>query len=324
MTYAEGGITPPYYPEYNLPAEHLKAREKLSELKRNSLRIVVADYDGTVYDRHDPSHGHGEVVDLCFEIANAGVDMALISARHTTLEYELMTRIRRACRERQQPLTIYRSGGNGMNLTRATYASEGALVAEDLYRCDMTKEDIQRTLEAYLRLGISNPDPKSQAFFAGFLRLDDLSQLIPAEYVELAKPYEGQVFIERAKASYVLPTTELEQRACITRLRAELEPHGLNVGWGNAPFADISKKMDVDGKLLAGNILLQKTGIDSSQAGFFGDAPHGNDSGLLTFPYSFTNYQKPPKIILDTPPYILPNTGSPVGAIHQAIRYLIH
>lgn len=312
--------------EENLPAKHLiaeheKAREKLDELQSNGIALIAADYDGTVFERANPKYDLQQVIELAYDITTKNVDFALISARNTTLELSLRQAVLQFCREKDTTISLWRSGGNGMNLSKVTANPEGVRV-EPIYTNYLSAGDAQLALEAYTSLHV-DPDGPSRKFFQTFLQQDVPEDLVPKKFLELAKPFNGQVFAEAVKISFVLPTAVKSQEACIDSLRKSLEPHGLVVGWARMPFADISKRTNVDGKLFAVQNVMKQVRVDASHVGTFGDAPNDSDIGLLSLPYSFTNRQETKKEDLNNPPFILEVKDSPIGAVHQAIRHLI-
>lgn len=146
--------------------------------------------------------------------------------------------------------------------------------------------------------------------------------------MRLARKYNGKIFAESVKITFVLPTDQSKQKKIIEILRKKLSPYGLNVGWGRIPFADVSKKLTGNGKIIDGKLLMirniiKKLQISDKQVATFGDAPNDNNKGLLSFPFSFTNDISTDKQNLNSPPYILKVNKSPVEAVYQAIYYLI-
>jgi hydroxymethylpyrimidine pyrophosphatase-like HAD family hydrolase len=304
-----------------LIVEHEMARIKLRELKANGVALVAADYDGTVYERSDPKYNLQEVFKLASEVTSKGLEFALVSARNTTLELSLRQSLIQYCKDNSTSLSIWRSGGNGMNLNKITGTSKGIDILP-VYTNYLTKEDIDRALDAYRNLRI-NPDSSSREFFNSFLRQDLPEDLVPRSFHELSKPFNGSVFAEAVKISFVLPTPAKDQERCVVSLKDLLEPQGLVVGWGGMPFADISRKSTVDGKLFAVQNIIKKLNTDASHVGTFGDAPNGNDAGLLSLPYSFTNNQEVTKDNVNFPPFVLEVKDSLIGAVHETIRHLI-
>ena len=304
-----------------LVAEHEIAGKKLDELKRNGVALLGADFDGTVFDRTDPRYNLQQVIQLAYDVTSKKADFALISARNTTLELTLRQEVVQFCRKRNTSFSLWRSGGNGMNLSKVTSSPEGVKV-EPIYSHYLTLEDAQKSLEAYRSLHI-DPDVPSQKFFQTFLQQDIPEDLVPKNFLALAKPYDGLVFGEAVKISFVLPTAIKDQETCIESLRKSLEPHGLVVGWARMPFADISKQSVVDGKLFAIQRVMEQLGVDGSHVGTFGDATNDSDKGFVCLPYGFTYHQEVEKTDINSPPFILDVKDSPVGTVHQAIQFLI-
>jgi len=305
-----------------LIAEHEMASRKLFDLKSNGVRFLATDLDGTVMDRLNPTFNLLSVIQLGYEATRNGVNFAIISARNTTIELDLRELALQFCREKNTSFSLWRSGGNGMNLCKVTSNPEEVKV-QSIYSNALTADDAQKALEAYIDLHIDNPDGKSQLFVQSFLKRNIPVDLVPKSFLELSKPYNGLVFAEAVKISFVLPTAFEDQERCIGLLRETLEPHGLVVNWARMPFADISKRSDIDGKLFAVQTLMKLLQLDASHVGTFGDAPNDSDKGLVSLPFGFTNYQGVEKGDIHSPPFILDVKDSPIGAVHNAIRFLI-
>ena len=95
---------------------------------------------------------------------------------------------------------------------------------------------------------------------------------------------------------------------------------------GDETFVHITKKLAEDSKVVAIRAILKLLGLKSNQVATFGDMPVGNDAGLLSFPYSFTNADEFAKIKKNSaePPYLLLNQSlTPVERVYKAIDYLI-
>lgn len=322
-------MTKKYFAKNNLGFEYNKSRQKLTELKLRGVKMIAADYDGTIFDRYDQEYNDpSKVIQLAFKLRQKGIEFAFVSGRNTTLELPLRELIPQFCKKYASNLTIWRSGGNGMNLNRITYTPNPKdIKVEEFYSNSITLKDIERALEVYLSFNI-NPDKKAQIFFQSFLEKQLPEDLVPSLFLKLSKPFGGKVFAESVKVTFVLPTSVKEQEKYIKLLKKTLEPHGLNVNWGRIPFADVSKKYKkngktVDGKLMMVNTIKNILKINDSQFATFGDAPNDNNTGLLSFPYSFTNDPNVIKKDKHSPPFILEVKNSPVASIYEAIQYLV-
>src|SRR3989344_7598082 len=313
----------------NLKAEYGKARVKLRELKSKRVALIACDYDGTIFDRNDSVYNDPlKVIRLAFEVRRKGIEFAFVSGRNTTLELPLRELIPQFCRKIGSILTIWRSGGNGMNLYRITYAPNlKNIKVEEIYSNSITLNELKKAIKVYEKFNIK-PDKKGQAFVQSFLNRHLPTDLVPPKFLQISKPHKGKFFAESVKVTFVLPTDEKEQEKYIKLFRKKLEPIGLSVGWGRIPFADVSKQLKVNGKLVDGKLLMvdsimKKLKLKDSQIVTFGDAPNDNNAGLLSFPYSFTNDFQVKKRDLNSPPFILKVDNSPIAAVYKAIKSIL-
>src|SRR3989338_4807438 len=320
-----------YNTSFNLEAEHYLSAKKLEEARRSGVKLIGADYDGTLYDKKEPPYDdHLRVIRLVDEVSRADVDFSIISARNTTLHVPFRELASAYSQEAGRPLTLWTSGGNGMNLSRVTFSAEGQKV-EPIFTNFITPDQAELIVfifdQMFHELGIE-PDARNVAFFKAFLDRDLPEDLVPRPHRQLVERYGGRYFAEAVKVTTVLPTSKEQQAECIVYLRERLEIFGFNIGWGGIAFADVSRRMldangkPIDGKVLVLETILARSNFAREQVTTFGDAPNGNDMGLLGFPKSFTNAQSFNKNGLESPPFMLKIKDSPVGTIHEAIRYL--
>jgi len=307
------------FPEVRLKAEHELAGKKLSELKGNGVSLLACDYDGTIFDRTNPNLGHKDSMDLAFLADEKGIAFAVISARGATLDYEITRLVPEMCRTKGQKMTLYKSSGNGMDLKKIDFDRSGITNEEVLYDNSMSLEEAMEVAEAYNKLRVSNPDPNAVKFFRKYL--DSLQGFISQDFLDLARLFDGKLFAENVKVSVVLPTDPKERLVLVLKLRSELG-NNFSVGQTDLPFADITKKMSTDGKQLAAEKIMETLGIEPKNMGCFGDSPEGNDKGLLTFPYSFTNNQGMSKMDINHPPFVLPISGDKIETVHRALKFL--
>jgi len=266
---------------------------KLKKLKSSGVKLIAVDYDGTVFDRNNSKYNNPiKVIKLINEVVSNKIDFVLISARNTTLEVGFRKLASQFCKKNNKTLTFWRSGGNGMNLAKITFTKDPEKIKiKKIYSNFISDKDVKITLDVYKKINIKL-DNNSCIFFKQFLNKKLPEDLVSAKYLKLMLPYDGAVFIENVKISFVLPSSKKEQREIIKIFKKELEPYGLNVGYGGLPFVDISKQLKrngkkVDGKLLAVKTIIKKLNINEKQVATFGDMPYGNDKGLLSLPYSF-------------------------------------
>lgn len=155
-----------YIPKGNLENEYKKTELMLEKVKLNVLKVIAVDYDGTIIDRYDPKYNNLlKVIELAHKVTQKGIEFAFISGRDTTLEMELRDIIPDFCRKNNTKLTIWRSGGNGMNLNKVTYGKNiQDTISETIYANFLNEDLIRIALRAYEDLKIK-PDKKSQIFF---------------------------------------------------------------------------------------------------------------------------------------------------------------
>lgn len=312
----------------NIKAENQITKNLLFKIKKNKFTLIAADYDGTLYDRYDKKYNSLlKVIQLAHKITKKGLNFAFISGRNTTLEIELRELIPKFCSKKKVDLSLWHSGGNGMSLNKISYRYKtNSLKVEKIFSNSISINIIKKIIEIYTKLKIK-PDSKARLFFKEYLNKKIPEDLMPKNYFELSNKHDGRVFAELVKVSLVLPSSILKQKQIIKDLRKDLSGLGLNVGWGGIPFADISKELIsnhkiIDGKLLMVKNIIKYLKIKDTQVVTFGDTPNDNNKGLLSLPYSFTNDVSLIKS-KDVPPYILEVKGSSVKAVFDAINYLI-
>ncbi len=314
----------------NSSADFKITKKKLKEIKKNKIALIAADYDGTLYDRYDKNYNSLlKVIQLAYKVSKKGFNFAFVSGRNATLEVELRDLIPKFCRKKKANLSLWHSGGNGMSLTKITYLFiKDSLKVEKIFSNAINISEIKKIIELYIKLKI-NPDIKAKLFFKKYLEKKMPEDLMPKKYFKLSRQYEGEIFAELVKISLVLPSDVPKQKQAIKILRKKLSGYGLNVGWGGIPFADISKELKLNKKIIDGKLLMVKNiikylNIKDTQVATFGDTPNDNNKGLLSLPYGFTNdihLNKSNNRSIS--PYILEVKKSPVAAVFDAINYLI-
>lgn len=304
-------------------------KRKLIEAKSNNIKVIAADYDGTLYDRNDKNYNSLlNILSLAYKVTNKNIEFAFVSGRNTTLQVELRKLIPLFCKTKKCNLRIWHSGGNGMNLYKISYhIKTKKLYIKKIFSNTLSVNEILKIIAIYDNLQIE-ADSNSQNFFNAFLKNKLPNDLIPKRYVQLTKKYKGKIFAESVKVSLVLPTQINAQKKYIHLLKKQLVGTGLNVGWGGIPFADISKELKynnkvIDGKLLMAKNIISKLKILKNQIVTFGDTPLDNNKGLLSLPFSFTNDVTLQKKKLSKPPFILQIEDSPIKAVYDAISFLI-
>jgi len=217
------------------------------------------------------------------------------------------------------------AGGNGTTLYEIR-KNELIEIYNHGFDLSQVKHAVEIGRKVYEKLGIDNADlaEKGLETFRNFLR-DSWEGYVPAEMIDVCRPYNGELFTEQAKVTFVLPMDKVLHEAVVAELNKELGEDFCAMA-GDDTYVHITKKLKEDSKAVAIKTILKYLGLNENQVATFGDMPIGNDAGLLSFPYSFTNsdefvnVKENPK----QPPYILLDSGlSPVDRVYKAINYLI-
>ncbi len=301
--------------------------QKLEEVKCGGVKLIAVDYDGTVYDRNDKTYNSlDNVIELAFRVFQSGIDFAFVSGRNTTLDIKLRELGLIFCMKNDCSFTVWRSGGTGAVLNRLTFTPKKVFVKK-IYSNSFDKSLLKKTFDVYKKLKVE-PDLKSKIFFNEFLKNKPPKDLMPETCYKISCNSKGCVFAEAVKVTFVLPSDINEQKKIINVLRRKLTPYDLCVSWGNLPFADVGRNLRINGKIVDGKLymmknLVKKLKIKDNQLATFGDSPNDNNKGLLSYPYSFTNDGNIIKSNVYAPPYVLEIKKSPVGAVYEAINYLI-
>jgi len=226
------------------------------------------------------------------------------------------------------------AGGNGTTLfevkkaasavAEASLAPSGRDGLAEIYNHGMNLEQVQKAVEigkrVYEKIGIKNSDLSEKGLenFKKFLQ-DKWEGYVPAEIIDVCRPYNGEIFTERAKVTFVLPKDKSLHEKLAIELNAELSGE-YRAAAGDDTYIHITKKLEKDGKVVAIKTILKLMSLGENQVATFGDMPMGNDAGLLSFPYSFTNAEQSPK----QPPYVLSEPDlSPVARVYKAIEFLL-
>lgn len=298
------------------------ASAKLQEA-RSLVRLFAFDYDGTVYDGQD--HAFPEVVDLTRRVLAKDRSIAIITARAASAMKVFVPAFGTLLAEYGGGGSIFIGTGNGTVLYELN-----KMGLRSVYDYGFTLHQILRVVECWKRicevhaLGIDDLHESGIATFIKFF-CDDWTNYIPDEVLKACRPYGGKIFAESAKVTFVLPRNEVLRDKVIRSVERELGRRYIVVV-GDKTFAHITRRLDEDGKAIAVKTILHLLGLEQTQVVTFGDMPTGNDRGLLSFPFSFTNSEGLfcKKNGMEKPPYILANMGlSPVGQVYGAVDVLL-
>jgi hydroxymethylpyrimidine pyrophosphatase-like HAD family hydrolase len=296
--------------------------EKLKEAK-SSIKIFGLDYDGTIVDGVD--FKLPEAIGLIEKIIDSNKSVAFITARAATALKILVPSIQELIASKKNHPSCFISGGNGANLYEI---KSDSLVSIYNHGLDLTDIEyiVTSVQNIYKELGITHNDlvEKGIETFRKFLK-DNWNNYIPQEIFDLCLTSDGEFFTEEAKVTFVLPKEKATHQALVKQLNKALREQ-YQVLAGDETYLHITKRLAGDGKKLAIETILSRLHLNEKEVITFGDMPQGNDAGLLSFPFSFTNSDEFAKTKEDNsgPPYVLCDSElTPVARVHKIINYLV-
>jgi len=303
------------------------ALQRLSEVK-NDLKLIVFDFDGTVYRK--PEYTETEVHSIIKRILHSGKDAALVTAREASMHAKIIVPFKEELEEGQ---TLFLGTSNGRVIRRITRGK-----VEVIQKHGISWEEIEKVTRAYESLGLDLEPEVAEHFTKDWEK--DWSGIIPTEYFNYSKEHLG-IWAEETKMVIGLKGEDSEVKELRSKLQ-QLVGGTLHVGWAGWKLVDVNKDLGMDGKLYAVREISKILGIGDESVAAFGDRPDGNDSGMLTLPYSFTNNEEYYKKYSNMdpegnenfqgssngdkkidPPYLLPHTEHPVESIYVAIDSLL-
>ncbi|MFA5062290.1 MAG: HAD hydrolase family protein [Patescibacteria group bacterium] len=296
-------------------------RTKLAEAVAK-IKLFGLDYDGTVYNGID--YKVDEAIRLVEKILDKNKSIAFITGRAATALKTLGPPLQQLLKRKNIVTPVFISGGNGAILYEVKQ-DEMVEIYNHGFELPQIIHAVAAGRKVYQELGISRGDLSEEGLetFSNFLQ-EDWEGYIPVEILAVCRPYNGEIFTENAKVTFVLPKDKSLGKDITARVRIELGKEFVAISGKN--FMEITKKFGEDGKATAIKTILKLTGLDNFQVATFGDMPGGNDIGLLSFPYSFTNSEEflTTKNDLEKPPYLLHRLElSPIGRVHSAVEYLL-
>jgi hydroxymethylpyrimidine pyrophosphatase-like HAD family hydrolase len=298
------------------------AKLKLKEAKP-TVKLFGLDYDGTLSDGEN--FKLPQVFGLAEKILNKNKSIAFITARAATAIKILVPPLKELIDGKNISFPNYIAGGNGTTLYKV--AKDGL---KEIYNHGLNLAEIKKAVDAWKKIYEKNSimdnmlTLKGLETFRKFLQ-DDWEGYIPSDIIDICRPYDGKIFTEEAKVTFVLPQDKNLHKKLIAEVNSELSD-GLNAVAGDETYVHITKKLHEDSKKVAIKKILELSNLNAKEVATFGDMPLDNDAGLLSLPFSFTNSQEfiKRKEKLEEPPYFLSYEGlSPVANIYKAIEYLI-
>lgn len=305
----------------------LQERLELTKVKlveaKPRIKLFGLDYDGTIYDGAD--YKLPQVFALVEKILAKDKSVAFITARAATALKTLVPPLHELLAQKNISIPNFIAGGNGTTLYEV---KKDGLV--EIYNHGLGLPQIKCAVDVgrkvYEKLEINRDDlsEKGLETFQKFLK-EDWTGYIPPEIVDVCRPFEGEIFTEEAKVTFVLPKDKTLHKKIVKNAQTELGKN-YSIAAGDETFIHITKRLGEDSKTVAIKTILNFLGLKENQVATFGDMPNGNDAGLLSFPYSFTNSEEFVKIKknLQQPPFVLMDSDTaPVGRVYKAIDYLL-
>ncbi len=295
---------------------------KLEEAK-SLVKLFGLDYDGTIRD--GINYKQPQVFSLTEKILEKKKSVAFITARAATALKVLAPPLQELLKNEKISASGFIAGGNGTTLYEV---KKDNLI--EMYNRGFELPQILRAVEAGkkvygdLEIKASDLAEKGLATFKKFLQ-EKWEGYVPSEIINICRPYNGELFTEQAKVTFVLPKNKSLHERIVAELKNELGGE-YSVAAGDETYVHITRKQGEDGKIIAIKTILQHLNLELNQVVTFGDMPAGNDAGLLSFPYSFTNSDEFAKIKKDLgqPPYILADSNlAPIARVYKAIEYLL-
>ncbi|MFH1899666.1 MAG: HAD-IIB family hydrolase [Patescibacteria group bacterium] len=303
-----------------------KSLKILKEIKK-CLKVLVVDYDGTIFDTETSKFNHQRATNLLIRAMEKGITPAIISARDVSFFQFVFPLLNSSLSKLNNKNDYYFAGGNGSYLFKINCFKK-----ELIYNYSLNQNEIKNILQVYKKIlkqmNLSNDDLIEDGIdiFSSLLNKLKGQRSISAKLLNLSKKYRGAVFVETSKISIVLPVDNKKKNLFQNYLINYL-PRKFSIN-GDHTFIHVSKKIKInkqliDGKLHAVNTIIKYLGLSKKQLAVFGDSPMGNDQAMLNFlPYSFTNNKNFTQLD-NLPPYFLLNIGLPVEKVHKAIQFLI-
>ncbi|MEK9158636.1 MAG: HAD hydrolase family protein, partial [Patescibacteria group bacterium] len=251
--------------------------------------------------------------------------VAFITARAATAVKVLVPPLQELLNRENVSVPSFVAGGNGTTLYEVK-KNELVEIYNHGFELSQVKQAAEVGRKVYEKLGIGRADlsEKGVENFKKFL-LDSWDGYVPAEMIDVCRPYDGELFTEQAKVTFVLPKDKTLHAKVVAELNQALGEVYRAVA-GDDTYVHITRKLEEDSKTVAIKSILKLLELESNHVATFGDMPVGNDAGLLSFPYSFTNSDEFAglKTEAEKPPYVLLDAElSPVGRVYKAIDFLI-
>lgn len=302
-------------------------QEVLKKIKPK-IRAFVFDVDGTIKSSSEPEC---LPLELMKKIVSSGKFAAIITASGVSALEGLAQPIVKLISENNYSIPVYFGVANGVALYRLD--NQGR---HELYHYSLKIDEINNILEAWTivmkKNKIKDADlvEKGLITFKEFLK-KDWGGYIPEDYLLLSGKFAGKCFVEKLKATFVMPRNEVfSQEKFVATMQEEIDKIAGRgkyiIDMGDTTFSHVTQRPGMIPKLFALKRIIKELKLKKEQVLTFGDMPFGNDKGLLIdshLPYTFTNkYFDKPNI--KNPPFVLPESEqTPIKSVYKAVDFLL-
>jgi len=297
----------------------------LLQAKQHGVRMIATDIDWTIRDPDNPRYDFSAIADICCQIKKKGIEFLLLTGRDASFRRDIVPLLQKYLKQNSVTSPMYAGCANGGSLYKIT-----SRAIHTVYRYGLSVNEIDECnaliSRSIVKLDLTHADFQSQGLnvFAGFLSLS-WDEVIPDWILFRAKKYQGLLFCEATKVSFVLPKLSITKKRLIEMIRKQL-PNRFSLKT-DQEYGHITLKQTDDkfiDKILALEFVRKQKRINKEHVVVFGGGLDEIDKQMLTkYPYSFTNQQKFKEKNVTKPPYKLIGKSSPVALVYEAILYLI-
>jgi hydroxymethylpyrimidine pyrophosphatase-like HAD family hydrolase len=273
----------------------------------NTFKGLAADIDGTLHGGpYDWTHIQASLL----SVVRAGKPVAIVTGRGVSLEANLLPVLG------DLPVTL--ATANGSRMVQYDGKSPTPNV---IYSHELLIDEVRAVVETYEEFCADNGHAPTSMISPD---ADKLAALLPDPFVTVSHQHNG-VWAEPTKVCLEMPRSLF---GTLDVDLARLLGPSVNVYRGSETIVDVTRAQITDGKKAAVTRFADLHQIHPDSIVCLGDSPHGNDSGLLSGPLSFTNngaaYEE--YCLSESHPNLKVIgccSQDPVGAMHDLIAHLI-
>lgn len=295
--------------------------------KRIGIKLIASDIDWTLRDPTDQTYNFQAVQKLCLKVLQKNITILLLTGRDASLQRNFFPNMISLLKRYHIVNSMYAGCANGIKLYKI--CNKGF---QTIYKNHLSEKHIDeilkiiRTLQSSYKLTSSDFQQRGISVFQSFLK-SDWKSIIPKKYIQKAKLFNGTVFAEHSKLSFVLPKSQTITELFISKMKKELPNIYCvqnDLEFGHVSLAKSSTGQMIADKSLALEFVKKILHISNNQLIVFGGALDQIDKKMLNnYPFSFTNQQKYTSAGNKKRTYKLIGKQSPVGLVYEAIKYII-